>query len=201
MTPSVRGDHRMPTTAVPFQHLHRLAARACLATTPDVELLRRFTADRDADAFGALVERHGPMVLNLCRRLTGDVHAAEDAFQATFIALARGAASIRRPGSLPAWLYGTARRFALRLRADRLRRVTQPLQDRAGGDCDPLDEVSVRELLRIVDEELARLPERYRLPILLCAVEGLTIPEAAERLGLPPATVRGRLERGRVKLH
>jgi RNA polymerase sigma factor (sigma-70 family) len=186
-------------SAAQLTHLHRLAARAWLNSEPDAELLRRFIHERDADAFAALVERHGPMVLNLSRRLLGDAHDAEDAFQATFLQLSRFAASIRKPESLAAWLYGTTRRIALKLRARR--RVAAPgLETLVGGTRDPLEEISARELLTILEEELNRLPETYRLPLILCAIEGLPVAEAATRLRESVGVVRGRLERGRAKL-
>jgi RNA polymerase sigma factor (sigma-70 family) len=186
-------------SAVQLGHLHRLAARAWLNSEPDAELLRRFIHERDTDAFAALVERHGPMVLNLSRRLLGDAHDAEDTFQATFLQLSRFAASIRKPESLAAWLYGTTRRIALKLRARR--RVAAPgLETLVGGTRDPLEEISARELLTILEEELNRLPETYRLPLILCAIEGLPVAEAASRLHESLGVVRGRLERGRAKL-
>lgn len=174
-------------------HLHR--------TTPDAELLRRFAGGRDGDAFAELVTRHGPMVLGVCRRILADTHAAEDAFQTTFLALARQARRFRRPTALPAWLHGVAIRTANRARGRRSRRKlieTTPRPARATPD--PLDEISGRELLAVIDHELARLPETYRLPLLLCGVEGLARDEAALRLGWSVGTLRGRLERGRELL-
>src|SRR5262245_44878740 len=112
-------DHPMPVlqTAL-LDHVHRLLP----PQDADAELLASFTARRDQAAFAALVRRHGPMVLRLCRRLLGEVHAAEDCFQATFLALACRAGSIRRPAAVAAWLYGVAYRVSLRTRAERGRR-------------------------------------------------------------------------------
>jgi RNA polymerase sigma factor (sigma-70 family) len=183
-----------------LNHLHRLMP----AEGADADWLARFVASRDEAAFARLVSRHGPMVLRLCRRLVGDAHLAEDCFQATFLALARQAGSIRRPGALAAWLYGVAFRVAARARAEQRRRKT--LCGEAIAECpdwrpDALDRLTGRELMRVFETELQRLPESYRLPIVLCCVEGLSLEEAAERLGWTAGSVKGRLERGRARLH
>jgi RNA polymerase sigma factor (sigma-70 family) len=180
------------------RRLTRLAVR--IEAAPDAELLRRYVASRDANAFAALVERHGAMVLGVCRRVTGDTHAADDAYQAAFLALARRAATIRSPGALPAWLFGTARRVALRAR-DRLgKQRTAPPTDAAAPGPDPLDRLSAREFLAILDDELARLPAKYRSAVLLCSLEGLTVEAAANHLGSTAGAVRGWLQRGRDRL-
>jgi hypothetical protein len=137
-----------------YLHLHR--------TTSDAELLRRFAGGRDGDAFAELVTRHGPMVLGVCRRILADAHAAEDAFQTTFLALARQARTFRRPTALPAWLHGVAVRTANKARGRRLRRTRVEATPRpARPAADPLGEISGRELLAVIDHELARLPETY----------------------------------------
>ena len=170
----------------------------------DAELLGSFTARRDEAAFAELVRRHGPMVLRLCRRLLGEAHAAEDCFQATFLALARRAGSIRRPAAVAAWLYGVAYRVSLKARAQRARRRALAAAD--ASTCPdprpgPLDRLSGREVIDAFEEEMQRLPESYRLPITLCCLEGLSLEEAARRLGWTPGAVKGRLERGRTRLH
>lgn len=171
----------------------------------DAELLGSFTARRDEAAFAALVRRHGPMVLRLCRRLLGEAHAAEDCFQATFMALACQAGSIRRPAAVAAWLYGVAYRVSLKTRAERGRRraVASAVDVATCPDPrpEPLDRLSGRELIDAFEEEMQRLPESYRLPIALCCLEGLSQEEAARRLGWTPGAVKGRLERGRTRLH
>src|SRR5262245_55207216 len=171
----------------------------------DAELLGSFTARRDEAAFAALVRRHGPMVLRLCRRLLGEAHAAEDCFQATFMALARRAGSIRRPAAVAAWLYGVAYRVALKTRAERARRralaSAADVATCADPRPEPLDQLSGREVIDAFEEEMQRLPESYRLPIALCCLEGLSLEEAAHRLGWTPGAVKGRLERGRTRLH
>src|SRR5581483_191200 len=149
----------------------------------DADLLARYLGRRDDAAFAALVRRHGPMVLNECRRLLGDAHGAEDVFQATFLVLARRAGAIRRPAALAAWLYGTARRIAwkARARAARVRALGEtPVPDPRP---DPLSALSAREVLEILDQEIQRLPERYRLAVVLCHLDGRTYAEAARLLG------------------
>jgi RNA polymerase sigma factor (sigma-70 family) len=172
----------------------------------DAELLARYLSQRDQDAFADLVTRHGPMVLRVCRRVLGDdADAAEEAWQATFVVLARRAASVVPPEALPAWLHGVASRVALKARSTAVRRgqhaglplTHEPADSRPG----PVAEVCARELLTVLDEEVARLPEGYRLAVLLCCFEGATQEEAARRLGWTPGSLQGRLERGRKRLH
>jgi RNA polymerase sigma factor (sigma-70 family) len=188
-----------------LQRLRRLTVPAVLASATDAVLLDRFLRDRDEAAFTALVGRHGPMVLRLCRRQLGGAHAAEDAFQATFLVLARRAAAIRRRDSLAAWLHGVACRVAARARAAEAgrRRGAAVPADLALADPrpDPLDQLTARELFAAVDEEVGRLPEAYRLPVILCCLEGHSQEEAAALLGWSPGSVKGRLERGRKRLH
>jgi RNA polymerase sigma factor (sigma-70 family) len=182
--------------------LRRLAAVTAPPCQSDADLLRRFLERRDEAAFAALVARHGPLVLGVCRRSLWDHRDAEDAFQATFLVLARKAKSLRHPERLAAWLHAVARRVAVRVRARR--RPTEPLlnlPDLADPRPDPLAAVSVRELLVALDQEIARLPEAYRLPLVLCGMEGRSVEEAARTLGWTHGSVKGRLERGRKRLH
>ncbi len=171
--------------------------------TSDAVLLERFIHQRDEAAFAALVARHGAMVLRLCRRILGDVHEAEDAFQAAFLILARKAHSLKQPDALAAWLYGVARRVALKARgqSNRRRSSTAPL-DEALPDPrpDPLARLNARELLDILDEEVRRLPAEQRSVFVLCCLEGRTQEEAARMLGWTAGSVKGRLERGRQRL-
>ena len=163
----------------------------------DGPLLERF-AGRSGDAaaeaaFAALVARHGPMVRRVCRKLLADPHDADDAFQATFLVLARKARSIRRPERLAGWLYGTAHRSSRKLRADRARRRKHEaarLAPTPGADPDHSEEAA------IVLDEVARLPRDCRVAVVLCDLEGLTQEEAADRLGCSARTVRRRLARG-----
>ncbi|HEV3443370.1 MAG TPA: sigma-70 family RNA polymerase sigma factor [Gemmataceae bacterium] len=169
----------------------------------DAALLDRFIAARDEQAFTALVERHGAMVLQVCRRILGNDDDAEDAFQGTFLVLARRAAAVQPRAALAAWLHGVARRVALKTRAARIRyhEAGPLLEAPADGRADPLAELSARELLTIIDGEIQRLPERYRLPLILCCLDGRSLEEAARQLGWTSGSVKGRLERGRARLH
>src|SRR5262245_53781003 len=190
----------MNPAAPAVRRLARIAARSERVSAPDGELLARYRADRNADAFAALVERHGPMVLGLCRRITGDSHAADDAFQATFLALSRKASTVRKPEALPAWLFGTARRIALRARARLARQRTAEPSEGPSPEADPLDRLSARELLAAIDEELDLLPTTHRSALILCTLEGLAIESAAKQLGATVGSVRGWLQRGRDRL-
>src|SRR5262249_23252894 len=166
--------------------------------------LSRFLTARDRGAFEALVARHGPMVLRVCQHLLGNRQDAEDAFQATFLVLARKAANVRPPGALAGWLHGVAYRVALKARTAALRRRHQglaPNLEPPDPRPDPLLELTAREALRALEEEVQRLPEAYRLPVVLCCLHGATQEEAARQLGCTPGSVRGRLERGRARLH
>jgi RNA polymerase sigma factor (sigma-70 family) len=169
----------------------------------DNQLLERYLRRRDdaaEAAFRALVERHGPMVLRACRGVLHDIHAAEDAFQATFVILARKAGSIRRRESVASWLFGVARRVALRADAQRKRRAVHERQDDAMVDAIAGSPDHSPEPISEIQEEVDRLPERYRAPVVLCYLEGLTQEEAAIRLRLPASTVRVRLMRARSRL-
>ncbi|HJZ91868.1 MAG TPA: RNA polymerase sigma factor, partial [Gemmataceae bacterium] len=166
----------------------------------DAELVHRFAESRDQDAFAALVDRHGPMVLGVARRVTGDHHAAEDVLQATFLSLARCAKGLRRPAAVASWLHRTAHHLSLTaVRArDRRGRVERAATPPTGPD--PLADLSARELVAILDEELQRLPDALRQVLVLCCLEGRSQEEAAALLGWSPGSVRGRLERGRRRL-
>lgn len=170
------------------------------AEASDDELLRKFVIERDDRAFGLLVERHSGMVMGVCRRVLGFQHDAEDAFQAVFLVLARKANTLRCGGSLPAWLHKTAFRTALRARADRGRRREQPTEDLQMLAAPEFRNVTLEHDRSIVDEELNALPERYRLPLYLCCIEGKSLEVAARQLGWSLGSVKGRLERGRSEL-
>jgi RNA polymerase sigma factor (sigma-70 family) len=183
-------------------HIRRLVS-SC-DTEPDGVLLERYLQQRDEAAFAELVQRHGAMVFGVCRRILHDEHQAEDALRATFLLLAQKGATVRH-SALPAWLHCVARHLALKCRRNEERHRLREARS-AHGKCpaprrDPLNELTVRELLLGFDEELQRLPEVYRLPLILCALEGQSVEEAARRLGWAPGSVRGRLARGRARLH
>jgi len=165
----------------------------------DGELLERFAAVRDQDAFAALLQRHGPLVFGVCRRILHSVHDAEDAFQATFLVLARRAAAIRRPESLASWLYEVAYRLARKMKADLSKRRLRDEKATPREPAGPPD-LSWREVQSVLDEELRGLPDKHRQPLLLCYLEGLTQEEAADQLGWPRGTLKRRLERGRELL-
>jgi RNA polymerase sigma factor (sigma-70 family) len=188
-----------------LRHLRRVASVPAADPAPDAELLIRYVCHLDEDAFAALVRRHGNLVLGVCRRVLGDAHRAEDAFQAAWLVFARKAATICLAEGLAGWLHGVARqtaRNALRSEARRRKHEGKARQAVASPrQADPLDELTARELLLLLDEEVRRLPKNHRLPVLCCCWEGLGIEEAAQRLGWTPGSVKGRLERGRRLLH
>jgi RNA polymerase sigma factor (sigma-70 family) len=186
-------------TGTLLRHLRGLAVRD-VSTLSDPELMQRFVSERDPVAFEALLRRHGAMVLRVCRRVLRDEHDAEDAFQATFLVLARKAATLRRQESVGNWLYGVASRLSLRARADAARRRDRERRPAQKGGSDLLTDLTVREARQILDEELSRLPDRYRAPLVLCSLEGLARDEAAQQLGCGAATLKSRLERARALL-
>ncbi len=165
----------------------------------DAELLDAFARRGDEGAFATLLRRHGPMVLAVCRRTLRDRHEAEDAFQATFLLLVRKARSLRQPARLGAWLHGVAYRTALKAKAAAARRaaVGGVIGDVAAV---PDDGVLWRDLRPVLDEAIHRLPSKYRVPFVLCHLQGMTQAEAARRLGCPEGTVATRLARARGRL-
>jgi RNA polymerase sigma factor (sigma-70 family) len=180
-------------------HLRKAAAQGT-GDLPDAELVRRFGEQHDAAAFTALVQRHGPLVLGVCRRVLHHHHDAEDAFQATFLVLARCTAKIRKGQAVGSWLHGVAFRTALQARraAARRRFHEQRAKDMAQGktSCD----VAWRDLQAVLDEEIRRLAEAYRAAFVLCCLEGKSKSEAARELGLKEGTLSGRLARARQQL-
>ncbi len=178
--------------------LRRIFGAGTVAGLAEWELLRRYLERGDEDAFAAIVARHGPMVLGACRRVLADPADADDAFQVTFLTLARKAASLGESDAIGPWLYGVALRVALRARAEAARRRSVERQTspaaQASGD---LDRAERREAGSAVAEEVAALPLRYRAPVMLCYLEGLTHEDAARQLGWPIGTVKGRLARAR----
>ena len=188
-----------------LRRLEHLLREGIAGDMSDSDLIERFLRSGDSAreaAFTALVERHGPMVFRVCRQTLLDHHAAQDAVQATFLVLARHAGAIRKRTSVSSWLFGVARRAAARIRVDEARRRHHELQraarlpaltsrDQELADPDPYPELHA---------EIERLPPKYRVPIVLCYLEGLTHEQAASRLRWPLGTVKIRLSRGRERL-
>src|SRR5262245_15780102 len=165
------------------------------AGAADADLLGRFAAARDETAFELLVWRHAALVQRICRAVLGDHHAAEDAVQATFLVVARKAHAFAGRGSVVGWLYRIARRVSMRLARQHARRPVASAQlDRLAA---PSPAGVAADEAAAVCAEIDRLPERYRVPVLLCFFEGLTHAEAARRTGWPLGTVAGRLARAK----
>ncbi len=196
-------------TASALRQLQTLFAAGTTTGLTDGELLERYKAERALSAeaataaetaFEVLVDRHGAMVWGVCHRVLGDAHEAEDAFQATFLVLVRKAGSVRVDGSLGRWLYGVAHRVARRARSEAQRRGSRIDQALATSSDDPVGDVELRDLRSAVGDELDRLPAKYRCPVELCHLQGLTYDQAARQLNWPVATVKSRLSKGRLRL-
>jgi len=185
----------MATRAALLDHV----ARGLTASRSDPDLLAAYVARRDPEAFRRLVERYAPLVGGICRRCLGDAHAAEDAVQTTFLALARRPGVVRGD-SLAGWLCAVARRTCHKLRRTDTRRAARELATARPSLAQAFDDLSVRELLAVLDEEVARLPADTRSALLVCYWQGEPQSEAARRLGRSPAAVKGLLERGRARL-
>ncbi|HLJ97823.1 MAG TPA: RNA polymerase sigma factor [Gemmataceae bacterium] len=183
-----------------LRYIRRLAAAECAVEMADRELLHRFVTRRDEAAYAVLVRRHGPMVLRLCLRVLQHEQDAEDAFQATFLVLSRKAASLLPVESLGGWLYSVAYRIAQKARINAARRRKYEACVATPHFADPLGQITVREAYEVLDRELARLPDKFRVPLVLCYLEGLTRDEAAQQLGLPASTLKSRLEQARERL-
>jgi RNA polymerase sigma factor (sigma-70 family) len=182
-----------------LRHIHKLAAGRCAPQGSDRQLLDEFAARGDEAAFTALVARHGPMVLRVCRRVLQHEHDAEDAFQATFLVLARNSASIRKREALASWLHGVAYRTAMKAKRGaarrrhheaRLRTLTPP----------PAPALSWDSVQATLDEEIQALPDHYRTAFVQCVLEGKSVPEAAAELGYKQGTVSSWLARARKRL-
>ncbi|HEV3163699.1 MAG TPA: sigma-70 family RNA polymerase sigma factor, partial [Isosphaeraceae bacterium] len=185
-----------------LRHINRLFGLGTVSGLTEWQLLHRYVTSRDEAAFEALVARHGPMVLGVCRRLLDDPHEVEDAFQATFLVLVKKARVLRERDVLGHWLYGVAYRVALRARSDSARRHAR---ERTGLEVVAMQPDSNQhsvdpEIRPLLDQELSRLPEKYRRPVVLCYLEGLSHEEAARLLDWPIGTVKGRLSRARELL-
>ena len=186
--------------------LHRTSPAArTVEDETDRHLLERFVSGREESAFAALVARHGASVLGVCRRVLRHEQDAEDASQATFLVLARKAGAVRWECSIKSWLHAVAYRLALGARSSSIRRslLEKPidsLPEKSHPLEDALVEVGRRELQRVIEDELAGLPEKYQAPVILCYLEGKTNEEAADQLGWPSGSMSGRLARARAIL-
>ena len=183
-----------------LKQMRQLVGARGLAELNDGQLLKSFLERRDEAAFAALVSRHGPLVLGVCRRLLPNEHDAEDAFQATFLVLFRRSRFLNREGSLANWLYTVAYHAALRAKSNAARRQRHERQAADMRREEPQAEHAWHDLQPVIDAEVSRLPTKYRLPILLCYLQGKTHEEAARQLAWPVGTVKGRLARARTLL-
>ncbi len=188
------------TLSAGIRHLRGKLAVQGRHEQSDEQLLQDFTGRCDDSAFAVLVHRHGPMVLNVCRRVLGHQQDAEDAFQATFLVLARNAAALRNKATLASFLHGTAFRTALKARQSAARRRKYEGQASSRMPADPADELSWREVRVLLDEEIDRLPEIYRGVFVLCCLENVSREETARRLGLKEGTISSRLAEARRRL-
>jgi RNA polymerase sigma factor (sigma-70 family) len=166
----------------------------------DRQLLADYLNRRDEAALAALVRRHGPLVWGTCRRVLRNYHDAEDAFQATFLVLVRKAAALASRELLANWLYGVAHQTALNARARSAKRRTRERQVPEMPEPEAVAQALWHDLRPLLDQELSRLPDKYRIPIVLCDLEGVTRKEAARQLGVPDGTVAGWLARARTRL-
>jgi RNA polymerase sigma-70 factor (ECF subfamily) len=178
------------------QHTSVLSERSDVPF-PDGQLLQRYVTTRDERAFAGLVERYGPMVLGVCGRVLQHTQDAEDAFQATFLVLARRAETLDGRGPLGNWLYGVAYRTALKARQNAIRRRARELQVLNMSTVPDSEEEDWSDLRPLLDEELNHLPEKYRAPLVLCYLEGKTQEQAARELGWPTGSMSRRMNRAR----
>jgi RNA polymerase sigma factor (sigma-70 family) len=182
-----------------LRHLRRAALLSAGEAPSDAQLLEAFLSRRDEAAFEALLRRHGPMVLGVCRRVLRNVHDAEDVFQATFLVLSRQAASIRSRQVVASWLYGVAYRTAMKVRAMNAKRRAKERHAAAIAHSDSASGAD-EALLEQLDHELNRLPEKYRVPVVLCELEGRARKEVAHMLGVPEGTLSWRLAHAKKML-
>jgi RNA polymerase sigma factor (sigma-70 family) len=190
-------SERIGTT---LQHLRHLAAAQAAGQLADSQLLERYCLHHDQAAFAALMERHGRLVWSVCRHVLRQEQDAEDAFQATFLVLALKAGLIRAPGAVGRWLYAAAYRCAMQVKRKAARRQGHEQQAMTMPQPKTHCEESWRELQALLDEEVMRLPEKYRVPFVLCCLEGRTKSAVARKLGWKEGTVSGRLARARQRL-
>jgi RNA polymerase sigma factor (sigma-70 family) len=192
----------MPPTSLTavVRHIRKLATPQDRSEASDAELLNRFRSAGDQAAFRALVQRHGRLVMGVCRRVLNHHQDAEDAFQATFLVLARNAATIQKKAALPSWLYGVAQRVAGGARRAASRRQARERRATKVARAQPDLELAWRELQAVLAEEVQRLPEKYQLPFVLCCLDGKSKAEAAAQLGWKEGTISSRLAEARKRM-
>jgi RNA polymerase sigma factor (sigma-70 family) len=183
-----------------LQYLRKVCGAHAARDLSDRQLLKRFIHEHEDVAFTVLVQRHGPMVLSVCQRALGNVHDAEDCLQATFMVLVRRAPSLRLKASLATWLYAVAQRVASKARAQILARRKRERQVEPMPQRELLDELTWQDLRGVLDAEIAKLPEKYEAPLVLCYLEGKSQEQAARELGWPKNTLTKRMGRARELL-
>jgi RNA polymerase sigma factor (sigma-70 family) len=189
------------TLGAALRQIKRLFEEGVISGLSDGQLLDLFIEEHDEAAFEALLARHGPMVLSVCRGILRDPGDAEDAFQATFLVLVRKAVTIRGRHVLGGWLYQVAHRVAIQAnKATARRRSCEREAAQMASVTRPADPAIADQLLATLHEEIARLPEKYRLAVVLCELEGMTQPQAAVALEWSERTLRRRLAEGRARL-
>src|SRR6266852_2046381 len=187
-------------TSPALRYIRKLIGECDLARLTDGQLLHRFLSERDEDAFAALMERHGHLVLKVCRQVLHHEQDAEDAFQATFLVLARHAGCIRKTEAVGSWLYRVAYRIATKAGTHMGKQRAHERQVGTRTPTEPEAELGWRELQAALSQELNRLPEKYRAPFVLCCLEGKSGSEAAQQLGWKEGTVSARLAQARKRL-
>jgi RNA polymerase sigma factor (sigma-70 family) len=183
-----------------LRHIRALSATRSNEGRTDGELLRAFVDEKDEEAFAIIVQRHGPLVLSVCRRVVGHQQDAEDACQAAFLLLARRPSSVRKQDSLASWLHGAAYRMATNARRSAFRRREHEGRAAPLQTSDPAWSAAWREVQILLDEEIQRLPAIYREPFVLCCLENRSHDEIARRLAVKKGTIKSRLARARERL-
>jgi RNA polymerase sigma factor (sigma-70 family) len=188
------------TSGTILGHIRHAIHGEAFRSVPDAELLDRYAKKRDGEAFAALLQRHGRLVWRVCCRQLSGEKDAEDAFQATFLVLARRANAVRKGAAVSSWLYGVAHRVAVRASKQARHRLDRERQTPVRMTREPMSEYAWRELQSILDEEVGRLPEKYRAPFVACCLEGQTREEVAREIGIAEGTISSRIARARLLL-
>jgi len=179
-----------------MRHIRQMVGVSAAEDRTDADLLGQFASQRDEAAFAVLVQRHGPLVMGVCRRVLRDTHTAEDAFQATFLVLAKKAGAIRRREALAGWLHSVALNLALKAKAAAARRPSA-VETEEPMTTEPSIDLDLQAARPLLDEELQRLPAKYRLPLVLCYLQGKSNRDVARELGWPEGSMARRLSRAR----